>query len=67
MVFNAADDAYDKFMGRYSSVLARPFADFADIERGQRVVDVGAGTGALAGIPLQLPNSISVQNVNNAV
>jgi SAM-dependent methyltransferase len=62
MVFNAADDAYDKFMGRYSSVLARPFADFADIERGQRVVDVGAGTGALATELIRRlgPESVSV-------
>jgi SAM-dependent methyltransferase len=34
-------------MGRYSSVLAPLFADFAGIEAGQRAVDVGAGTGAL--------------------
>lgn len=41
------DTAYDAFMGRYSRRLAGPFADFAGIDRGQRVVDVGAGTGAL--------------------
>jgi ubiquinone/menaquinone biosynthesis C-methylase UbiE len=34
-------------MGRYSKRLAGPFADFAGVEHGQRVVDVGAGTGAL--------------------
>jgi len=34
-------------MGRYSTRLAGPFADFAGIERGMRVADVGAGTGAL--------------------
>jgi SAM-dependent methyltransferase len=42
------DDAYDRFMGRYSMRLAPLFADFAGIGGGQRVVDVGAGTGALA-------------------
>jgi SAM-dependent methyltransferase len=47
MVFNAAADAYDRFMGRYSSLLAPEFADFAGIEAGQRAVDVGAGTGTL--------------------
>jgi ubiquinone/menaquinone biosynthesis C-methylase UbiE len=41
------DTAYDAFMGRYSKRLAAPFADFAGVERGQRAVDVGAGTGAL--------------------
>jgi ubiquinone/menaquinone biosynthesis C-methylase UbiE len=34
-------------MGRYSKRLAGPFADFAGVEHGQRVVDVGAGPGAL--------------------
>ena len=48
MVFDTADDAYDRFMGRYSVELAPAFADFAGIEPGQRVLDVGAGTGALA-------------------
>jgi SAM-dependent methyltransferase len=44
-----SDVAYDSFMGRYSMRLAPLFADFAGIEAGQRVVDVGAGTGALTG------------------
>jgi len=43
-----SDDAYDKFMGRFSVPLAPLFADFAGIEGGLRVLDVGAGPGALA-------------------
>jgi SAM-dependent methyltransferase len=39
--------AYDNFMGRFSTRLAPVFADFASVERGDRVLDVGAGTGAL--------------------
>jgi ubiquinone/menaquinone biosynthesis C-methylase UbiE len=34
-------------MGRYSRQLATPFADFAALGSGMRVLDVGAGTGAL--------------------
>jgi len=43
----SSDLGYDKFMGRFSTRLAPVFADFAGIERGKRVLDVGAGTGAL--------------------
>jgi ubiquinone/menaquinone biosynthesis C-methylase UbiE len=45
--FTVAADAYDRFMGRYSSPLAPQFADFAGIAAGQRVLDVGCGPGAL--------------------
>jgi SAM-dependent methyltransferase len=45
--FRVGGDAYDDFMGRYSRVLAKLFADFAGVAPGMRVLDVGAGTGAL--------------------
>ncbi|HEX4323930.1 MAG TPA: methyltransferase domain-containing protein [Gaiellaceae bacterium] len=45
--FRVDGDAYDDFMGRYSTVLAALFADFADVRSGMRALDVGAGTGAL--------------------
>jgi SAM-dependent methyltransferase len=45
--FRVDGDAYDDFMGRYSKHLAPLFADFAGVEAGTRVLDVGAGTGAL--------------------
>ena len=35
------------FMGRYSEPLAARFADLAVVRRGQRVLDVGCGPGAL--------------------
>ena len=42
-----SDAAYDNFMGRFSSRLAPVFADFAGVQLGERVLDVGAGTGML--------------------
>src|SRR6478736_3672813 len=47
MTFAVAADSYDKFMGRYSTLLAPQFADLAGIGSGQRVLDVGCGPGAL--------------------
>ena len=46
-MFEVAADAYDRFMGRYSIPLAANFAAFAGVRPGWRVLDVGAGPGAL--------------------
>jgi SAM-dependent methyltransferase len=45
--FTVSGEVYDRFMGRYSSLLAVPFADSAGIEGGQTALDVGSGPGAL--------------------
>jgi SAM-dependent methyltransferase len=45
--FDVPADAYDRFMGRYSAPLAPQLADLAGVARGQRVLDVGCGPGAL--------------------
>jgi SAM-dependent methyltransferase len=45
--FRVGGDAYDDFMGRYSTRLAPLFVDFAGVSSGLHVLDVGAGTGAL--------------------
>jgi ubiquinone/menaquinone biosynthesis C-methylase UbiE len=46
-VFEVPAVAYDRFMGLYSMQLAPQLADLADVASGQRVLDVGAGPGAL--------------------
>ena len=47
MTFEVAADAYDRFMGRYSTQLGAQLADLAGVRAGQRVLDVGCGPGAL--------------------
>ena len=47
MSFVVAADTYDRFMGRYSSLLAPLFLDFAAMEDASNVLDVGCGPGAL--------------------
>src|ERR687889_430770 len=47
MSFAVAGDKYDRFMGRYSRQLAPRFIEFAGVDAGMAVVDVGCGPGAL--------------------
>lgn len=47
MSFVVAADSYDRFMGRYSRLLAPLFADFAGVGPGAQILEVGCGPGAL--------------------
>ncbi|MCV0402829.1 MAG: methyltransferase domain-containing protein [Chloroflexi bacterium] len=61
--FHVAADAYDRFMGRYSTLLAPQMADLAGVAAGQRVVDVGCGPGALIA---ELVARVGEESVNAA-
>ena len=47
MSFEVAAAAYDRFMGRFSSLLSEQMADLAGVRASMDVLDVGCGTGAL--------------------
>ena len=58
--FQVSGEAYDRFMGRYSTQLAVDFADAVGIEAGQTALDVGCGPGALTA---ELVRRLGVGNV----
>jgi ubiquinone/menaquinone biosynthesis C-methylase UbiE len=64
MSFAGNDQAYDRFMGRYSGPLAPLFADFAEVLAPMRVLDVGCGPGALTGELVRRLGDVNVTAVD---
>ncbi len=64
MTFSVPADSYDRFMGRYSTRLAAPFATFAGVATGQLVLDVGCGPGALTSELVERLGAASVTAVD---
>jgi SAM-dependent methyltransferase len=59
--FDVSPEAYMRFMGQYSEPLAARFADLAGVRRGERVLDVGCGPGALTA---ELVNRVGAELVS---
>lgn len=57
---------YERFMGRWSRVLAELFVAFACINSAKRVLDVGSGTGALSRAILAAAPSAEVVGIDPA-
>jgi len=64
MSFNVAAEAYDRFMGRFSSLLSPQMADLASVTGGARALDVGCGPGALIAVLVERLGPESVAAVD---
>jgi SAM-dependent methyltransferase len=64
MGFDVPADAYDRFMGRYSRLLAPQMADLAGVRADQRALDVGCGPGALTTVLVERLGAASVSAVD---
>ncbi len=57
-------DGYDQFMGRWSRRLAPLFLDFAGVADGERIIDVGCGTGSLTFLIPDCANVSAVEGID---
>ena len=64
-MFSAAD-AYERFMGRWSRALAPLLVEFATIGKGDAVLDVGSGTGALTAAVVAVAPSSHITGIDPA-
>jgi SAM-dependent methyltransferase len=63
--FTAVDATqYEQMMGRFSRLLARQFIAFAGLRDGERVIDVGCGTGSLTYELLDAAKGLSLTGVD---
>jgi ubiquinone/menaquinone biosynthesis C-methylase UbiE len=60
-MFQGAAENYDRFVGRYGPALARAMCHSADVQPGQRALDVGCGPGPLTSA---LADVLGAENVS---
>ena len=59
-------EPYERYVGRWSRLVAREFVDWLDVGAGARWLDVGCGTGALTGVVLERAEPMSVVGVDSS-
>ncbi len=57
-------DRYDTYMGRWSRRLAPLFLDFAGVFAGERVLEVGCGTGSLTFVIPERANVAAIEAID---
>jgi len=62
----SAGEAYERFMGRWSRKLALPFVQFAGVQSGDSVLDVGSGTGAVSAAVAAISPSSRIVGIDPA-
>jgi SAM-dependent methyltransferase len=60
-------DAYERFMGRWSRKIALAFVQFAKVQSGDSVLDVGSGTGAVTAAVAAVSPSSRIVGIDPAV
>lgn len=66
MAFDAAAERYDRFMGRYTPLLATEMIDRVDVTAGMLVVDVGCGPGGLVSALCSRAGAANVAGIDPA-
>jgi SAM-dependent methyltransferase len=62
----SSGDSYERYVGRWSRLLAQEFIDWLAVPENSRWLDVGSGTGALSQTILQLARPIKVKGVDRS-
>jgi SAM-dependent methyltransferase len=60
----AGADAYERYIGRWSALVARAFLDWLDVAAAARWLDVGCGTGMLSAAVLERDPTASIAGVD---